>query len=170
MVFPEQVDDFHRVAIRRYDKDGLDISAGYNLMDPRTPVIATVYVYPAPPLVSIGSPAYVVASAREHLCSDEFARRKAEIVNAHPGARLLNEGDFTFPRDGESVAGKKATYEFDGLFDGIRLRVSSELYVFCYIANKWAIEYRFTSPSEAPSHGKIEMFMNDLPWTISASR
>ncbi|MGH7036332.1 MAG: hypothetical protein ACREFL_21610 [Stellaceae bacterium] len=135
-------------------------------MDSHTPVVATVYVYPAPPLRSIGSRADVVDSAREHLCQTEFARREAEIVHAHPDAQLINEEDFALARERGPVKGKKARYELDELFSGTRLRVSSELYVFCY-ADKWALEYRFTSPRDAPTNEKIAQFMRDLPWTIS---
>jgi hypothetical protein len=167
MKFPDHVDDFRRVAATLYDKDGLDVSAGYNLMDPTAPVIATVYVYPAPPLVSIGSPADVIAAARVQLCQDEFARRKAEIAHAHPDAVLLGEQDFTLPRKNGPFPGKKASYEFDYLFGGTRLRAASELYVFCYVAERWAVEYRFTSPRDAASADKISSFMSGLPWTIS---
>lgn len=168
MTFPDQVDDFRRVAVTRYDKDGLDVSAGYNAVDPRAPVAATVYVYPAPSLVSIGSPAAVIASAREHLCADEFARRKAEIVHAHPDAQLLDQGDVGLPRPSGPFPGKRARYAFDEVFGGAPQRVSSELDVFCYVGEKWAMEYRFTSPQNAASAGKISQFMADLPWTVAS--
>src|SRR5688572_5900640 len=64
MTFPIAVGDFQRGAVQRYDREGLDVSAGYNLFDSRRQIIATVYVYPAPSLLSIGSPPQTVDSAR----------------------------------------------------------------------------------------------------------
>lgn len=167
MKFPDGVDGFHRVSITRYDRDGLDVSVGYDLSDPRTPVVATVYVYPSASLFSLGSPADVVADAREHLCQSEFARNKAQIVRRHPDALLVKNGKYDLSRKSVSVSGETAEYEFDALFGETRLRVSSELYLFCYVSGKWTIEYRFTSPRDAPSSDRITTFMKDLPSTIS---
>ena len=76
MTFPTTVGDFQRASITRYDAAGQDMGAGYNLLAPGWAVAATVYVYPAPSLISIGSPSDVVASARATLCKTEFERRK----------------------------------------------------------------------------------------------
>lgn len=56
ITMPESIAGFQRDAVFRYDEDGLDVSAGYNLVTPSQHIAATVYVYPAPSLVSIGSP------------------------------------------------------------------------------------------------------------------
>src|ERR1700687_3973353 len=53
---PEHVDGFRRGAVLRYDAEGLDVSAAYNCVNASHPMWATVYVYPAPSLISIGSP------------------------------------------------------------------------------------------------------------------
>ena len=158
----------------RFDKTGLDVGVGYNQTDPAAPVAATIYVYPAPPLISTGSPASVIAAARQRLCKGEFERRKAELAAAHPGAALVEEKDVLLQRGGRQVAGKRAIYDYEaqfggkftGPFTGVRVPVSSQVYVFCYVGGKWAIQYRFTSPRAVGSSGVIASFLADLPWTI----
>ena len=76
MTFPLAVGDFQRGTVLRYDQDGLDVSVGYNLSGEKQAIIATVYVYPAPPLVSIGSPPEILASARSFLAKNEFEAKK----------------------------------------------------------------------------------------------
>jgi hypothetical protein len=76
MTFPLGVAEYRRVGIQRYDQEGLDISASYNLEDGRHQIAATVYVYPAPSLALIGSSPETIALARSHLSKQEFEARK----------------------------------------------------------------------------------------------
>jgi hypothetical protein len=165
MTFPLTVGDFRRAEVTRYDAAGTDIGVGYNLGSPTPTVAATVYVYPAP-LSSLGSPPQIVADGRNHLCDGEFARRKAELTRAHPGARLIREGPALPPGVGSRLAGTMAVYEIDEMFDGRRQTLSSQLYVYCHVGRNWAIEYRFTSPKAADTDSAISAFMAALRWTV----
>lgn len=167
MRFPDAVGDFQRSQIFRYDAKGLDVSAGYNLASTAGFMVATVYIYPAPSLVSIGSPPDVVASARETLCRNEFEHRKREVFNAHPGARLIREEGIAPPHPGTSTAGRRAVFEYDASFAGGQQPIHSELWIFCYIGGKWALEYRFSSPLSVDAGPVISAFMATLPWPIS---
>jgi hypothetical protein len=169
MRFPDRVDDFRRGRMIRYDKEGRDVSAGYDSVNPAMPIVATVYVYPAPPLTSIGSSAEVIASARERLCQDEFRRRKAELVAYHADARLIAEQDISLLRGYRQFPGKQARYEFSGSIRGVQSQISSELYVFCYVGEKWAVEYRFSWPRDVAAAPSVAAFIADLPWTILAA-
>jgi hypothetical protein len=173
MTFPMQVGDFQRVSLLRYDTEGLDMSAGYNLAAPTTSIVGTVYIYPAPPLTSIGSPASVVSSARVTLCKNEFDGRKQEIARYHPRAALLDEKDVSLPLNGAPFPGKMAAFEFDETYQGTRQTLRSELYVFCCVGNKWAFEYRFTAPKSIVAqdmiHDTITDFMTKLPWTVKTT-
>ena len=90
MTFPLAVEGFRRSIVQRYDQEGLDVSAGYDLYDPSHKIAATVYVYPAPSLVSIGSPPEVVETAHARLAKNEFEARKREILQSHPWSRLID--------------------------------------------------------------------------------
>ena len=166
MAFPPAIGDFKRAQIVRYDQAGLDMSAGYNFESPDSDSVATVYVYPAPSLRSFGSPAHVVQSARAKLCADEFQRRQREVMAFHPDARLVSEEAVGRPQAGPAVEGKKASYEFDAALRGRRQSLHSDLYVYCFVADKWAFEYRFTSERNPDSSARIAAFMKALVWTI----
>src|SRR5207237_3621361 len=112
IVMPESVAGFQREAILRYDAEGLDVSAAYNFVTLSHRIAATVYVYPAPSLVSIGSPPDVVAGARAHLTESEFQRRKQEIQGAHPGATLIEQRDIVRSENGQSNPDKLAIFEY----------------------------------------------------------
>jgi len=166
MTFPQAVGDFHRSAMFDYDMEGFDVSAGYDLTDFSRAITATVYVYPAPSLISIGSPADVVASARATLTQGEFDKREREIFQAHPDAEKINESVVSLQQSGKSYSGKMASFEFEDFFGGQRLMLSSRLYLFCYVGDKWAIEYRFTYPKNSKMTNEIDVFMQDLQWTL----
>lgn len=144
------------------DAAGTDVTAGYNFRSPSSTIIATIYVYPAPSHVSIGSPADVIQSARANLCANEFERRKSEIKAAHPDAHLLNEDNAVRPHPGPPVLGKTAEYEFSAP-NGQPLR--SGLFVYCYVGDRWAFEYRFTSQRLPDASERISAFMKALHWT-----
>jgi hypothetical protein len=166
MAFPPSVGDFQRVNVMRYDAGGLDVSAGYNLGTPTGEVAATVYVYPAPSLISVGSPPEVIASARATLCNSEFERRKKEVSASHAGARSIQEEDVPPPQAIPPIPGKKTSFEYDDFFGGQRQPLRSELYVFCYVGGRWAFEYRFTSPKNSDAADAISAFMAALRWTV----
>lgn len=161
------VADFARVQAFRYDATGSDISVGYNFQSPSSTIVATVYVYPAPPLTSIGSPPEVIQSARIRLCTAEFERRKQEIAETYRDIRLMSEGDAARPQPGLAVIGKVADYEYPGR-NGLPIR--SDLYVYCYVGAKWAFEYRFTSQKFPDASAQISAFMKALQWTVPEKR
>jgi len=169
MTFPPRVGDFQRGTVLRYDTEGLDESVGYNLVVPFGAVASTVYVYPAPPLISIGSPPAVVATARAMLSQGEFEKRKKEILLSHPGARLIHEKSVSLPQGSVTYSGKMATLEFEDVLAGRRQALRSDLYLFCYVDGKWAIKYRFTYPRDLDVAKEIEAFMQNLRWTVGGS-
>jgi hypothetical protein len=164
ITFPESVGHFRRAAILRYDADGLDVSVGYNLVTPSAHIAATVYVYPAPSLVSIGSPQNVIAGAQAHLAEGEFENRKREVEHAHLNAVVIEQRDTMRTQGNRSYPGKLAVYEYEDLFAGSRIRLRSRLYVFCYVGDKWAIEYRFSYPKDEDADTQIQEFIRNWDW------
>jgi hypothetical protein len=164
MKFPATVGDFQRVQILRYDRDSLDVSAGYDRQVNPGLIEATVYVYPAPHLVSIASPPNVIAGTRMDLTQVEFERRKSEVLHAHPDAKLIEEEDLTLSKNSQSNYGKLAVFDYEDRFAGMSTRLHSYLYVFCYVNNKWAIEYRFTFTADVNGTPKIQEFLQNLDW------
>jgi hypothetical protein len=164
ILMPETIAGFKRGVIMHYDAHGQDVSAGYNLMTDSSLVAATVYVYPAPSLMSIGSSPDVIAGARSRLAEREFERRKQEIRQVHPGATFIEQHDTVCTEGGQSYAGKVATYEYEELFAGSRRLLRSQLCLFCYVGGKWAVEYRFTRPKAEDADKEIQEFMEKWNW------
>ena len=164
ITMPESVAGFQRDAVSRYDADGLDVSAAYNLVTSSHRIAATVYVYPSPSLTSIGSPPEVVAGARAHLTESEFERRKQEIQHAHPGTVLVEQRDISRTEGGQSYVGKFAVFEFEDVFAGSRALVRSRIYLFCYVGGKWTVKYRFTHPKSEDADREIQEFIQKWSW------
>ncbi len=162
IAFPESVSGLQRGAVLRYDADGLDVSAAYNCLNALHPMVVTVYVYPAPSLVSIGSPPEVVAGAREHLTRNEFERRKQEILQAHPSARLIGQSDAKRAESDRSYPGKLAVFEYEDMFAGSRTQLRSVLYLFCYVGDKWTVKFRFTHPQAVDATKEIQEFIQSF--------
>lgn len=166
MTFPLAVGDFQRDTVQRYDQDGLDVSVGYNLRGEKQVIIATVYVYPAPPLVSIGSPAETVASARAFLAKNEFEARKREIMQPRPGARLIEDTEISIPIGGTLRAGRMATFEYHEQFLGQQRPLRSHLCMFNFVGGTWALKYRITYPSHFEATREIDAILQGVPWNV----
>jgi hypothetical protein len=164
--FPEFVGEFRRTVITQYDSDGLDVSAGFERQLPAGEIETTVYVYPSPAVVSIGSPANVVQSARSALAKKEFDACIQEIIQNHVGARRLSVEEFRIEQGNKVLTGQKSVFELDEMFNGKKQSLRSELILFCYVGDKWSIKYRFTYPKDMGATLEIERFMHDLNWTI----
>src|SRR5260370_25563198 len=93
---------------------------------------ATFYISPAPPLVPVGTPADLPA-ARAISCESEVDRRKREIYNLHPSAKLLQEKDVSLFQGGASHRGKAAEPAYDDVFGFQRQALHAEVYLFCYV-------------------------------------
>ncbi len=163
MTFPMSVGDFRRNKVIRYDAESLNVSAGYVLGTVTEAVLATVYVYPAPWLVSGGSPANVVADC-DQLPQGAFEAEKRAVMNYRPGVILIQESDASLLQNKALHSGKMATLDFEEVFAGHRQLVRSHLYVFC--CGKWVVKYRFTHSLLFNAKKEIDEFMRNLSWTF----
>lgn len=168
MTFPIAVGEFQRGVLQRYDQDGLDLSVGYNLYDSRRQIITTDYVYPAPPLVSIGSPPETVTSARAFLAHNEFEARKCEIMQPRPGARLIEDTEISIPNGGNVRIGRMATFEYNEQFAGRQQSLRSHLCMFNFVGGKWALKYRITYPRSLEVTREIDFVLQGVPWNVPA--
>lgn len=166
MNFPENVGPFRRGTVSLFDSTGANIGVGYNLGDLVFQVAVTVYVYPAPSVVSILSPAEVTARAKELSAQQHFETVKSDIIRAHPEARLVSEEEVTLVQAGGIQKGKKAGFEFEGVFANQRQQLKSHAYLFVH--GKWFIKYRITYPQDIDGavREKIKDFMNSLQWPM----
>ena len=166
ITFPMTAGDFQRVAVQQFDQEGLNISAGYNLFDEKRQVVVTVYVYPAPSLVSVGSSPQTVDSARSILAKQEFEGRKRELMQPRPGARLIEDTEISIPIGGTVRVGRMATFEFEEKFAGKHQPLKSHLCIFNYVGGKWALKYRITYPRHLEVSREIDTVLQGVPWNV----
>lgn len=164
MVFPESVGQFCRVQVTQFAPAEKDVGIGYNLVDPENPVVATVYVYPSPRLISIGSPANVVEGARSQLFENHLEALKREIVGAHPDATLISEEDITVTSHDREHKGRKVSFNFQYAF-GISGPEDATSQLYLFQEDDWLIKYRITFPrSSARGQVAAEDLLNTMEW------
>jgi hypothetical protein len=154
MVFPPAVLDFRRVEIYRYDKEGRDVSGGYNLERAGSPVIATVYVYPIP---KSDNPSANVAASH-------FEEVKTAVMSAHPDAVQLKTDEVKVTQGKVTKSGLHALFRFEQDMPGGRQTCRSEAYLFTH--GHWFIKYRLTYPEAHADQSvkDIKAFMETLKW------
>ena len=111
IVFPETVAGFPRGQIHTYDPEGRDMSVGYDMADASNPIAITVYVYPGPRLVSIGSPANVIVIARKRHTDNHFEEVKQEILERRPSPSLVSDQETAIQFRGQPLYGRSATFK-----------------------------------------------------------
>ncbi|HEX5279686.1 MAG TPA: hypothetical protein VFW28_06380 [Micropepsaceae bacterium] len=169
MIFPVQVLGFARTAITRYNSEGSEESADYEIDQPDAQAAVTVYVFPAPAdiasALASNLPRDQVADALYMIAEQLFGDEEEAIQALHPGAELLDEGDTTITEQGKQFPGNYAAYRYDENAFGKRQRVDSKLYLFPMVAGKWMVKFRITA-ADANGTAQAEKFIRTLPWTI----
>jgi hypothetical protein len=160
VLFPDSESGFTRLRIRTYDDKGLDVSAAYNNVDFANPISVTVYVYPAPPLTSVGSPDNVIEGARKMLMDNHFEGVKAGIIEEHPSATLVTDDETSMDFQGQSLYGRSATFNLQERFAGIMQPVNSRADIFSF--GEWLIKFRISHPASSNEKAQktIDEFMN----------
>ena len=154
-VFPEQVGDFRRSSMTRFDERGDDFSATYNLTGPKGRLVVSVYVYPAPYTPD--------ADAREAACEASF-RETTAAITAKPGVRRIEQGPAPEVAGVARALRRHASYESRTLFDGSEQDVRTAADLYCYVAGNWLVKYRTTSHHRFDARPEIEQFIRTGPW------
>jgi hypothetical protein len=166
MTFPIKIGDFERSTVYRHDTGDIEVSAGYDLISMAVSIAASVDVYPAPQLDTVGLPSGMVATIRENLSQQEFDSRKRELLSSHPGTVLIQEVEVSLPQSNNPNSGKMAVFEYEDIFFRLRQSLRTKLYLFCFASTDWIIKYQFTYPKNADALQDIDNFMMNLPWTL----
>ena len=164
VTFPERVGPFVRVAINYYTPDERNLSAGYNLVDSSNPIIATFYIYPARRVLSFGSPRSVVQEASKKLEEIEMESVLQEILNAHPGAKLVQRETNDIKIGGGYVLpALHARFLYKDGFFGIRRSLVG--HVWLTTDGDWYLKYRVTYPlpNEKEALTSLRKLMASLP-------
>lgn len=153
-VFPVRVGEFRRSDILRYDEEGRDVSASYNLRTPQGRLLVTVYIYPAAP---------AAAEARTEQCEREFESAKGAIEKQH-GGRPIEEGPALAVPGTDGERRHRAGYRLSMPFDGKVQAVRSEVHLYCDVGGDWFVKYRVSAPASASAPEAVEAFIRTGPW------
>lgn len=151
--FPEQIGDWRRVQITRFDERGANVGVGYNHETLRASVTFTVYVYPS----------RSVAEADAGLAGD-FALAEKSLHDHHPDAQVSWKRDETFQTRAGPVPVKAAEYRYVEDFAQARQPVLSQLHLFEVLG--WTIKYRmtFAAVQEGEARDVAQRLLADSPW------
>ena len=155
--YPEQIPPFVRAGFRKYDDRGENVSVGYNrfFLLTTTTCAFTAYFYPLPP-----------APAGRDALADHLARARREVLDAHPGAKVVSAGQVTAEKKGKRYDGLRVTFRYEADFGapGKRQAVLSDLYLFR--DGDRAVKYRitFAADDEKTEQEHLEKFLAAFPW------
>jgi len=150
--FPEQVGEFRRTNVYRYDEAGENVSASYSLRGADGRLHLTVYVYPSPRIPD---------EASAETCRREYEEARAIIARQNDGAERIEDGAAPAV---EGASGRRSVYRYTTLFDGREQPVRSEIDLYCRVGDEWQVKYRATSPAAFDAGAEIERFIRTGPW------
>jgi hypothetical protein len=159
--FPVKVGEFRRADLHRYDDEGRDVSANYNLRTPTGRLLVTVYIYPSPPL-SEGSGGR--ASRREALCRQEFEEFRTYLSDQHGGAQPREDGRPIRVPEVNPGLSHRTVFQFDSFFGDRVQPVRAEAHYYCFVQDKWQVKYRITAPVAVDDPDAVEHFIRTGPW------
>jgi len=160
--FPEAVAGFERQPLER-DDETLTIIANYTLVEP--PTLVTIFVYPAPKVVSVGSDAETRAAAELLLTEQEFRGSQDALVTSNPVASLLWEDTQSIlPMLGVEQVGFAAGYGYRGSGPQGVVDVGTGLLLFRH--GDWSVKYRITYDlaDEQAAATKARELMGAVTW------
>ncbi|KQX26072.1 MULTISPECIES: hypothetical protein [unclassified Sphingomonas] len=162
--FPRSVGRLQLVEITEYDSKASDVGVGYNVFQRDLQAAFTVYVYPAPDIVSIGSPRNVIRQTRNTFCERELQGIEQSIESAHPQMRLVAHGEIASPSSNFEGPGRRLVYRGTDVFAGRQQAVRSEADLFCYVGGKWLISFRTTARASDEYRDQLDLLMRSIAW------
>lgn len=153
--FPERVGEFRRTSVTRFDEAGRDISASYNWYPPGGRVLATVYIYPAPP----ASP-----DARAGQCRAHFEQVQQAVTSHAEDARVVERGVAPAMAGAEPGLGHRSVLRFRTMFGSDLQDVHSEARLYCYVGGDWMVKYRATWNASLDIADALDAFVRAGPW------
>jgi hypothetical protein len=162
LVFPVNAGPFVRDKIMRFDNDGLDIAANYQLPNTyRQKILVSVYLYP----ITGSMPGITSArAASEDACLAEFKDVEDVALYMFINPKLTAEKAVSAPHR-DFKPGRLAVFDADGgrnfpVFTG---RVRSESYVFCGRNPLWVLKYRVTYEQSAEVSSSLDALFAAVP-------
>jgi len=142
--FPVSVAGFERIRLTQFDTAGLNVSGSYQNRSSSCPVLATLYIYPAPRMQFVGASPAVVRSLEQTWLESEYTRSRTELLDRYPDAQAQIEGPIT----DRSALGLRGVFEHDSSVSELELLLMDR---------RWFIKYRHSYPSPCASKARAEL-------------
>lgn len=166
--FPERIGEFRRSNATRYDADGRNISASYNLNRPEGRLLISVYIYPAGRVEAAPGSGESADLARALLCRREFDGVIQAIVYQNKDAEAVRHHGPLAVSGTQPQLSHRAAYHFQTQFQSggqVSLQeVRSEARLYCYVGGDWQVKYRITAPTGLDIDSAVEAFIRAGPW------
>ncbi|HST36965.1 MAG TPA: hypothetical protein VLK25_10105 [Allosphingosinicella sp.] len=159
--FPESIGDFRRLGVVRYDAEGRDISANYQLVRDDGEIRASIYIYPGEPDGS--------AARRERACADHFEGVEAAIRQAYPGAARVEGGEAPARAGVPAGLAHRSVFRIEADIGRGPEALASESRLYCFVAGSWLVKYRISAPASMDARAAIESFVRRGPWPGEAA-
>lgn len=146
----------------RFDGEGLDIAANYELPKARRQkILVSVYLYPITGSMPDLTPA---SAANGDACLAEFKGVEAVAAHMFVNPKLVEERLAAAPHS-DFRPGRMAVFDSDGgrNFPTFTGRVRSESYVFCGRNPLWVLKYRITYEQNAEVQAAIDTLFAGVP-------
>lgn len=161
--FPISLEGYTFASQNRYNKEGTNVSFGWNMQDGAKQMAATIYIFPAPSLISIGSPQEVIDEAKAKLFDQLWQQSAESIQKAHPSVTARPPETVTITYLGHTYTGRRQLFSYEQVFAMQRQQVTSSLYVFPFINGQWVLKYRFTYPASIDMQPAVDEFIAKVP-------
>jgi hypothetical protein len=155
-VFPTVVAGFMRSDLDRYDRDGLDVGAGYSGVRVNKPLQISVFVYPGLPIGSFGSPENVIEEARAHRCNQSLLQSESQLLAHHKNAVPLEKKKTLIVLNNKNVALVQSEYKLDGE------KANTMITMYCPYRGDWILKFLSTYPESFDGRSEIKIFSDEL--------
>jgi hypothetical protein len=148
--FPQQIGDFTRTRVVKYDATGADSSVGYNYEDASGQLTVTIYVYPLRP---------------SHSCADHFASARQSIEERYEGWLLIRLDSAPSPDGARNAVADRARYHLPARGIGDKVPdMWSDVYLHCPKGERWLVKYRASWDGTQATFPDMGQFMAAIPW------
>lgn len=166
--FPDRIGEFRRSSATRYDAEGRNVSASYDLDRPDGRLLITVYIYPAARVGAGPGSGESAEVARAMLCRREFESVQEAITSQHRDAEEVRHDGPLAVAGARPPLSHRAAYRFRAQFQSSGLtslqEVRSEARLYCYVGGDWLVKYRITAPANLDVDDDVEAFIRAGPW------
>jgi hypothetical protein len=168
MRFPEMVGEFKRQGYKQSGAKGWMFSCDYKFSGPGAQILATVSLYPAPSVTG-GPTEGLIREARPGMADSEYQMEVKRILVAHPQTVVTAEREFSLAQGVQKHTGRYVEFDYEDTLGGRLQPVTSRLYLFNNVDEKWAVRFRLTYPKGFPAETLVNAFLTELHWSIRES-